>query len=92
MTQASGTAEREAAHSMLDQYDSQHGRRPRTIGADKGYDGGEFLQTLETRKVEPHIAIKDVTRSPETIRPHPQAAHDARVRMQATSATKPATN
>ena len=83
VTQASGTAEREATLSMLEQYEKQTGHRPKTIGADKGYDSGEFLQTLESRGIEPHIATRDVTRDPETVRPHQQSAHEARVRMQA---------
>lgn len=83
VTGASGTAEREATLSMLDRYESTHGHRPKTIGADKGYDSGEFLQSLESRQIEPHIAIRDVKRDHEARPPHQQAAHLARVRMQA---------
>ena len=82
VTGASGTAEREAALSMLEHYEKQTGHRPKPLGADKGYDSGEFFQTLESRQIEPHIATRDVTRDPETVRPHQQPAYDARVRMQ----------
>lgn len=57
VTEANGTAEREAALDMLDRYSSKHGRRPKTVGADAGYDSGEFLLALEERQIEPHIAM-----------------------------------
>lgn len=83
VTGASGTAEREAALSMLEQHEKQTGHLPKTVGAGNGYDSGEFFQTLASRGIEPRIATRDVKRDPETIRPHQQAAHEARVRMQA---------
>jgi len=54
-SQASGTAEREAALALLD-------RRPRsgrriTLGADKAYDVAAFVGDLKDRKVTPHVAI-----------------------------------
>lgn len=30
---------------------------PKTVGADAGYDSGEFLLALEQRLIEPHIAM-----------------------------------
>ncbi len=54
LTQASGTAEREAALAML-------GRRKKarrvTLGADKAYDVAEFVDALREGAVTPHIAI-----------------------------------
>jgi len=54
VTQATGTAEREAALAMLD-------RRPRrrriTLGADKAYDVASFIGDLRARRVTPHVAI-----------------------------------
>lgn len=54
VTQATGTAEREAALAILD-------RRPRrhrvTLGADKAYDVRDFVGDLRSRSVTPHIAI-----------------------------------
>jgi transposase len=54
VTQATGTAEREAALAMLD-------RRPRrrriTLGADKAYDVTGFIGDLRARRVTPHVAI-----------------------------------
>ncbi len=54
VTQATGTAEREATLVMLD-------RRPRrrriTLGADKAYDVRGFIGDLRERQVTPHIAI-----------------------------------
>lgn len=54
VTQATGTAEREATLAMLD-------RRPRrrriTLGADKAYDVRGFIGDLRRRQVTPHIAV-----------------------------------
>lgn len=55
VTLASGTAEREAALSMLDR--QKPGRRV-TLAADKGYDSKDFVQALRQRRVTPHIARK----------------------------------
>ena len=41
-TEANGTAERSTALGMVDELRSKHGRTPKTLGADKGYDCGEF--------------------------------------------------
>ncbi len=53
VTQATGTAEREAALAMLD-------RRPRrwriVLGADKAYDLTGFIGDLRARRVTPHVA------------------------------------
>jgi transposase len=55
VTQASGTAEREAALAMLDSH--RPGRQRITVGADKAYDVTAFVEALRTRRVSPHIAI-----------------------------------
>lgn len=54
ITQASGTAEREAALAMLDR---RTRRRRITLGADKAYDVRQFVEDLRERSVTPHIAI-----------------------------------
>lgn len=54
ITQASGTAEREAALAMLDR---RRRRRRITLGADKAYDVRQFVEDLRERSVTPHIAI-----------------------------------
>src|SRR5690606_37126102 len=54
VTQASGTAEREAALTMLDR---RKRRRRITLGADKAYDVRQFVEDLRKRSVTPHIAI-----------------------------------
>jgi transposase len=56
-TEASGTAERAAALEMLDGLGATPGLRPTTLGADKGYDDGQFLLDLESRRVEPHVPL-----------------------------------
>jgi IS5 family transposase len=54
LTQASGTAEREATLAMLDRRKTD---RRITLGADKAYDVTAFVEALRSRKVTPHIAI-----------------------------------
>lgn len=56
VSQASGTAEREAALALLDRHD---GGIRRTLGADKAYDVAEFVNDLRGRAVTPHIARND---------------------------------
>jgi transposase len=54
VTQASGTAERDATLLMLDR---RPGPRKRvTLGADKGYDTRAFVEALRERGVTPHVA------------------------------------
>jgi transposase len=53
LTQATGTAEREAALSLL----AAHARRRRaTVGADKAYDTAGFVSGLRAIGVTPHVA------------------------------------
>ena len=54
LTQATGRAEREAALVMLDRLARK--KRRLTLGADKGYDTGEFVAELRRRKVTPHVS------------------------------------
>ena len=55
-THATGTAEREAALTMLDR---RKRRRRITLGADKAYDVAAFVEALRKRRVTPHIARDD---------------------------------
>jgi transposase len=66
-TEASGTAEREATLRMLDDLQTNHGRVPRTLGGDKGYDDGDFFQSLEDRNIEPHIPLVTEPADPKTV-------------------------
>lgn len=54
VTQATGTAEREAALVVLDR--RQTPRKRVTLGADKGYDTRTFVEELRRREVTPHVA------------------------------------
>lgn len=58
VTMANGTAEREAALSLIDGRRGLSGRRV-TLGADKAYDVTEFVGDLRARSVTPHIARND---------------------------------
>lgn len=55
VTRASGTAEREAALTLLDRRRSGTARQA-TLAADKAYDVRDFVAELRQRKVTPHIA------------------------------------
>jgi transposase len=55
VTQANGTAEREAALDLIDAHRPGCGRI--TLGGDKAFDVEDFVQALRHRKVTPHIAI-----------------------------------
>jgi transposase len=55
VTQATGTAEREAALDLVDGH--RPGERRITLGADKAFDIDGFVQALRERKITPHIAI-----------------------------------
>jgi transposase len=60
LTPVSGTAEREAALSMLGR---QAGRHRATLGADKGYDAADFAAAVRALNVTPHIARNTTRRS-----------------------------
>ena len=52
--------EREAAVAMLDRVidrrDEDGGKLPATLGADKGYHAGGFVESLKERGITPHVA------------------------------------
>lgn len=54
-TQASGTAEREAAKSMV----ARSVKAGSTLGADKGYDVAEFVRAMRQCRVTAHVAQKN---------------------------------
>lgn len=66
VTQADGTAERDAGLSML--YDRWRKRRrqrrlgPMSVGADKAYDTRDFVKTLRGMHIRPHVT-RNVNRS-----------------------------
>ncbi|MDP9364554.1 MAG: IS5 family transposase [Chloroflexota bacterium] len=55
VTTATGTAERDAVPLLLDEA-RDRGFRPRTLGADKGYDTQGCVAAMRQRKVTPHVA------------------------------------
>ena len=67
VSEASGTAEREAALDLLTRAKRRHKLRPKTVGADKGYDAGAFFRKLERRKVTPHVPIVKPPRDPKAV-------------------------
>ena len=88
-TEASGTAERSAALAMIDELKATHGKRARTLGADKGYDSGEFLLAVEGRSVVPHVPLVGEPRDPMGVADKTQRAGvEARQRMKARGGTE----
>jgi transposase len=59
LTQATGTAEREAAIAMLDNRPSA---RRITLSGDRGYDTRSFVASLRERLITPHVAQNDSNR------------------------------
>jgi len=55
VTQATGTAEREAALRLVDRH--RPGKKRITLGGDKGFDVAGFVADLRAREVTPHIAV-----------------------------------
>ena len=53
LTQATGTAEREAALEMVEDIS---GTKQVTLGADKGYDAATFVKELRRLRATPHVA------------------------------------
>lgn len=81
VTQASGTAERDAALELLDRRPTP--RKRVTLGADKGYDTRAFVEELRQREVTPHIAQNTTRRRSAIDRrttQHPGYALSQRVR------------
>ncbi len=73
---ADGYAEREMAKKMLRHVERRHGVKPKTLGADRGFEAGEFLHTIEEDfRITPHVPIS----SPRVT--SPGAEGDARRRM-----------
>ena len=60
VTQASGTAEREAAVEFID---ALRGKRRITLVADKNYDTQGFVADTREMKVAPHVAWNDTRRT-----------------------------
>lgn len=59
LTQASGTAEREAALAMLAE---RPGETRKTVGADKAYDIAPFVEACREIQVTPHVAQNTTNR------------------------------
>ena len=55
ITSASGTAERDVVPQLIDDA-RRRGFHPTTLGADKGYDTRECMQTMRALGVTPHLA------------------------------------
>ena len=54
-----GNSEPNTAVSLIDRIKKRFRIKPRTVGADRGYDQGPFLRAMERRGICPHAAVKD---------------------------------
>ena len=54
-----GNSEPTTALSLIDRIKKRLKLKPKTLGADKGYDQGPLLRGLERRKIRPHVAVKE---------------------------------
>jgi transposase len=61
VTRATGTAEREAALTMI-RRQRRNGIPPRTVGGDKAYDTADFVADLRAEGITPHVAPNITTR------------------------------
>ena len=60
IAEANGTAERQCAEKMIKRVRKRHGLRPKTLGTDKGYDDGNFIDQFERKlKIIPHVAVRE---------------------------------
>jgi transposase len=55
LTEATGTAEREAVPVLLERARQRH-FRPKTLGGDKNYDTKDCVAAMRTHQVTPHVA------------------------------------
>ena len=62
MTQATGTAERDAAKTMIESH-APGSQRRLTVGADKAYDTADFVADMRRMCVTPHVAQNDKGRA-----------------------------
>ncbi len=58
LTEAGGTAEREAALRLLERQRRRSGHRRMSVGADRGYDTRDFVAGARELGVTPHVARK----------------------------------
>jgi transposase len=77
LTKATGTAEREAALSMMRQVS---GSRRRTVGVDKGYDTREFVTSCRQMTVTPHVARRQTSIVDSRTTRHPGYQVSQRIR------------
>jgi transposase len=62
---ADGRVERRCAVEMLKYVKRRHRIVARTLGADRAYDNGRFLEELEGRGIIPHVPVRDFGSGPK---------------------------
>jgi len=77
MTQATGTAEREAALEMLGKIP---GKRRITVGGDKNYDTKDFVSECRSMTITPHVARRETSIVDSRTTRHPGYQVSQRIR------------
>jgi transposase len=85
-----GNSEPTTALSLIDRIKKRFRIKPKTVGADKGYEQAPFLQGLEKRNITPHVAVKDGVIGGETERCRKQHRQSIEVRTRMRRRTKTA--
>ncbi len=88
VTEANGTAERSATLELLDELQTRHQKKPKTLGADKGYDDGSFFLDVESRHIDLHVPLIKEPRSVSDAPEKDRAKVEARHRMKARELTE----
>jgi transposase len=85
-----GNSEPTTALSLIDRIKKRFKIKPKTVGADKGYEQAPFLEALEKRNIKPHVAVKDGVIGGETQRYRKQHQQSIEVRTRMRRRTKSA--
>jgi transposase len=58
VTPATGTAETEAAQTLLSRQTQEQQQTPQSVGADKNYHNAEFVNYCRAQQIAPHVATR----------------------------------
>lgn len=85
-----GNSEPNSALTLIDRIKKRFKLKPKTVGADKGYDQGPLLRGLERRKISPHVAVREkkIGSASANYRRRNQANIEARKRMRRRTRTE----
>jgi transposase len=85
-----GNSEPTTALSLIDRIKKRFRIKPKTVGADKGYEQAPFLKAMEERNITPHVAVKEGVIGGKTERYRQQQKQSIEVRTRMRRRTKTA--